>query len=118
MKFCTYESTPGLDRYPTGLRHRVWSDARKELMRSDPEYRRAVRRFTFQIIASSLIYGIIGPAFTFLQHRVADNTALMVFCIAVPIVITFAYVFFVVCASFRIQCFQNERVAQKLRATC
>ena len=116
MKFCTYASTPGLDRFLVGQRYRVWNDAHKELMRTDPEYRRADRRFAFRIIASTVVFGIIGPAFTFLQLRVADNTALMVFSIVVQIVVTFVYVFFVMHASFGIQCFQNEQVGRVLQS--
>ncbi len=115
MKFCTYNSTPGLDRYPIGLRHRVWREAHKELMRTDPDYRRAVRRFTVQIIISTLAAGIISPVFTFLQHRAPDNTAFMAFSIVVQILLMFIYVFFVLSTSFRIQRFQNERVGRKVQ---
>ena len=114
MKFCTYNSTPGLDRYLVGQRYRVWNDTHKELMRTDPEYRRAVRRFTFRIIASTLVSVIISPVFTFLQHRLQDNTPLMVFSIVIPIAVTFVYLFFVLHASFGIQCFQNEQVGRVL----
>jgi hypothetical protein len=116
MKFCTYNSTPGLDRYLVGQRYRVWNDAHKELMRTDSDYRRAVRRFTFQIIAATFVNGIISPAFTFLQHRFSDNTPLMVFSIVIPIAATFVYLLFVLHASFGIQCFQNERVARVLES--
>jgi hypothetical protein len=117
MKSCTYNSTPGLDRFPIGLRDRVWREAHKELMRSDSEYRQAVRRFTFRIIASTLVIVIISPVFTFLQNRMPDNTAFMVFSIVVQILLLFIYVFFLLSRSFRFQRFQNERVGQKLRAT-
>jgi|SRR6266436_2606537 len=116
MKFCTYNSTPGLDRYLLGQRYRVWNDAHKELMRSDPDYRRAVRRFTFRIIAAALVNGIISPAFTFLQHRLPDNTPLMVFSIVIPIAVTFVYLLFVLHASFGIQRFQNEKVGCVLQS--
>jgi hypothetical protein len=116
MKFCTYNSTPGLDRFRIGKRDRVWRDAHKELMRTDPEYRQADRRFLFHIIAATLVNGIISLAFTFLQRRVADNTALMVFSIVVPIAMSLVYVLFVLQASFGIQCFQNEKVGRVLQS--
>jgi hypothetical protein len=116
MKFCTYNSTPGLDRYLVGQRDRVWRDAHKELMRTDTEYRRAVRRFTVRIIAATLVYVIISPAFTFLQHRLPDNTAVFTISIVVPIAATLVYAFFVLHTSFGIQRFQNEKVGRVLQS--
>jgi hypothetical protein len=116
MKFCTYNSTPGLDRYPIEQRFRVWRATHKELMGSDQEYRRAVRRFMFQILVSTLVGVLIAPAFAFLQYRVHDNPAFMVFSIVIPLAVYVAYTLFVVYASFRIQNFQNEKVGRVLQS--
>lgn len=115
MKFCTYNSTPGLDRFPIEQRYRVWRATHKELMGTDSKYRRAVKRFKFQIIASTLVCVIISPAFTFFQHRASDNIALAVLSVAVPLAVCVAYAIYVVYASFRIQHFQNEKVAGVLQ---
>jgi len=115
MNFCTYSSTPGLDRFPIEQRYRVWRATHKELMVTDAEYHRAVRRFVFQIIVPTLVCVIIGPAFTVLQHRATDNIAFAVLSIVVPLAVFGAYAFFVVYASFRIQNFQNEKVSEVLQ---
>jgi len=116
MKFCTYSSTPGLDRYPIEQRYRVWRATHKELMSTDAEYQRAVRRFVFQIIASTLVCVIIAPAFTILQHQAPNDIALPVLSVVVPLAVSVAYAFFVVYASFRIQNFQNEKVGRALQS--
>jgi hypothetical protein len=115
MKFCTYSSTPELDRFPIEQRYRVWRATHKQLMGADPEYHRAVRRFLFQIIASTLVCVIITPAIVFLEYRVHDNPAFMVFSIVIPLAVYVEYTFFVVYASFGIQRFQNEKVAEVLQ---
>ena len=115
MKFCTYDSTPGLDRFPIEQRYRVWRATHKELLGTDSGYHRAVRRFVLQIIASTIVCVIIGPAFTLLQHRAPDSIPLAVLSIVVPLAVCVAYVFFVIYASFRMQGFQNEKVSEVLR---
>jgi len=119
MKLCTYNSTPGLDRYLVGQRYRVWTDTHKELMRTDPEYRRAVRQFKFQIIASSIfaIFAtILMLAFSFSIGRGADNTALLIFFIVALVAILFAQVFSTLRISFRMQRFMNEKVGRVLKS--
>jgi hypothetical protein len=116
MKFCTYESTPGLDRYLVGQRYRVWRDAHKELMRTDPEYRQANRRFTFQMIASSIFATILIGACSFSIGRVADNAWMLGFVIVALVAVVLTYVFFTLWVSFRMQHFMNEKVGHVLES--
>ena len=116
MKFCTYNSTPGLDRYLVGQRYRVWCDAHKELMRTDAEYRRANRRFTFRVIASSILITILMLASSFSIGRVADNAWLLGFVIVALVAVVLAYVFLTLHMSFRMQNFMNERVGRVLES--
>jgi|KBSMisStaDraftv2_1062788.scaffolds.fasta_scaffold1039210_2 O-antigen/teichoic acid export membrane protein len=116
MKFCTYNSTPGLDRYLLGQRYQVWRDAHKELMSTDLEYRQANRRFKFQTIASSIFFIILMLAFSFSIGRVADNAWLLGFVIVAFVTVVLAYVFFTLRMSFRMQHFMNEAVGRVLRS--
>jgi hypothetical protein len=114
MKFCTYNSTPGLDRYLVGQRDRVWRDAHKELMRTDAEYRQANRRFMFQMIASSIFFAILSWAFSFSLGRVTENAWVLGFVIGAFVTGVLAYVFFTLRMSFRMQHFMNENVGRVL----
>lgn len=85
-------------------------------MSSDSEYRRAVNRSRFRIVGSIATFLIFNSLVTILQRRIANDTSLIVLSILVTVAATLAYVFFMLHESFRLQCFQNERVGQKLQA--
>lgn len=116
MKFCTYNSTPGLDRYLLGQRYQIWRDAHKELMRTDLEYRQANRRFTFQMIASSIFATILIAAFSFSIGRVADDAWVLGFVVVALVAVVLAYVFFTLRMSFRMQHHMNEKVGHVLES--
>jgi hypothetical protein len=116
MKFCTYRATQGLERFPVEQRFRVWGDVHKKLMSSDVKYRRAVNRSRSRIVGSIVTFLMFNSLVTILQRRVANDTTLTVLFIIVTMAAILAYVFFLLHESFRMQCFQNDRVGQKLQA--
>jgi hypothetical protein len=116
MKFCTYNSTPGLDRFPMEQRFRVWGNVHKELMGADAEYSRAVKRARFRIIASIVTFLIFNWVVTPLQRRIGNDTTLTILSIIITVAAIFAYLFFLLYESFRMQCFQNERIGRVLQS--
>src|SRR5262245_53396348 len=116
MKFCTYRATPGLERFPVEQRFEVWCNVHKQLMRSDAEYCRVANRARIRIIASIVTFLIFNSATTLLQRRIANDTTLTVLSVLVTIAAIFAYLFFLLHQSFRMQCFMNEKVGRALES--
>ena len=114
MNWCSYNSTPALDRFPVEKRYQVWRDAHKELMRSDPEYRGAVKRFYSRIIVTSLLTTVVILAFSFSSLLVAHNAVLLAIFIVVPLGLVVVDLYFVLRASFRMQHFMNQKVGRVL----
>src|SRR5713101_1933843 len=107
MNWCTYNSTPALNRFPVEKRMQVWRHAHKELMRSDPEYRGAVKRFYSRLFGTSVLTTIIIAAFSISSMLVAHNAALLAFLIVAPLAVVFVDLYFALRASFRMQHFMN-----------
>jgi hypothetical protein len=55
MKFQTYASTPGLERYSPPARFSVWRDLHKRLTKDDPNYRKRVQAYRAGIMGLSVI---------------------------------------------------------------
>jgi len=78
MKFCTCNSSPGLDRYPVDARFRVWRDAHKQLMGTDPAYRKTVKRYFFRTCTSSVLTTSLILAFSFSIQFLTHNAAVLI----------------------------------------
>jgi hypothetical protein len=108
MKFVMYTATPGLDRFPETQRFRVYCSACKQLMREDAAFRRRVLRFRLSIFATTAVF----IALTSLPLRFTWPAGIEIVSFVIALV---AYLVYVLFASFRVQEFQNERVARLLQ---
>ena len=101
MKCQTYNSTPGLERYPVRERSAKWKAVHKRLLLEDSQYK--TRFISYQIGLSAVIC-LMGLATTLLAN--------IVFEIMVPIVLTAVVVYL----ALRQQHFMNRRVANYLQS--
>jgi len=111
MKFVTYTATAGLDRLPEQDRFRVWCSTHKRLMQQDTDYRRRVMRYRLAILSTTAIFCIVTGLPASLLGVASWPQALSA---AAFIVLTLAFVAFILYASFSTQAFQNERIGREL----
>jgi len=120
MKFATYLSTPGLDRFSSREQFNVYCRAHKQVMQDDQEYRRTVQRFRHSLLVRGLLGTLLLVAasfgFIFLFPAIAQRPVFVAVSIGLLLAVVLADVLYTVRASFRMQEFQNERIARLLRA--
>jgi len=109
MKFQTYSSTPGLERYPQRERFAAWRAVHKHLMRNDPPY---LRRF-FRYISSIFWLTCISMAATF----GAGYIPVVVIRIMVEIFVPVCYAAVIIFLSFRQQHFMNQCIGNCLQSS-
>jgi hypothetical protein len=108
MKFVTYASTTGLERLPESQRFRVYRSAYKQLMRTDTQFRRRVRRFRLAILGMTALFLVLSQFWRFISLPGILEPGLNVF---LPVM----YCLYVVRASFSEQQFENKRVGAALQ---
>lgn len=108
MKFVTYRATPGLEQFPELERFRVWGAVHKGLMRTDPNYKRTVRRFQWRILAMTILFLVPSLA--------VGRLSWPSLWVQVPayLVLAFIYLLYDLHSSFSVQGFMNEKVGEAL----
>jgi hypothetical protein len=111
VKIITYASTVGLDRISVQERYRTWRNIHDTLMVDDKNYRRRVTGYLRQIVVASAIYcaGLGAPVF------VIGLTPKSEFAMAsLWGAMTLGFLAFVLYQSFRLQAYENARIAKEL----
>ncbi len=121
MKFVTYRSTPGLERYPENERFAVWREAHHHLMRADYSYARQHQAYLASVAkASGLVplaglplgLGIVGGvAAGFFHWPLAYGAG----GIAAGVLLSLLAAAYICRMAFEQQAFMNSRVAAVLR---
>ena len=119
MKFVTYTSTPGLERFPESECFLVYRSTYDQLMQHDTEFRRRVNRFRLSIvIVTVLLLIILTPSlgmFIMPDPLTGQGIWQAVLEWAVIIVSSVAYFIYVLRVSFAAQEFQNEQIGRVLQ---
>ena len=109
MKFQTYNSTPGLERYPQQERFAAWRAVHKHLLKNDPPYLRRYFRFICSIFW--LICILMAATFG------AGYIPIFVIRIVVEIFVPLGCAATIVFLSFRQQNFMNQSIGNCLQSS-
>ncbi|MFO1478046.1 MAG: hypothetical protein U1F98_15525 [Verrucomicrobiota bacterium] len=112
MKFASYTSTPGLERFPEAERHRVYQSMYRQLMEQDAEFRGRVGRYKVFIVVLSIVFCLLEAWPILMISRGAGSWPVAVAMIAVS---SGAYAAYVLLAARQIQQFQNDRIGKALQ---
>jgi len=106
MKFQTYTSTPGLDRFPKHERFAKWQDTHKQLLREDASYRRRFNTYLFSMIfLACILMPFYLPFF-----------GINLFGFAMNLFIILGTTIAMICLALRQMRFMNERIGHYLQS--
>jgi hypothetical protein len=106
MKFQTYTSTPGLERYPQRERFAAWRALHKQLLKDDPQYR---KRFHAYLSSNICLACILGAGCLGAPRGIVG--------LVLYLFVTLCLVATIVYLAFRQQHFMNQSIGRLMQSS-